>query len=293
MRETINPLTWRFDLVGDGETPIPTPPESAIKIVDKLPVNWDPTEIYVMDGTIYVWDDENSSYIETDWNTKAFFFADIQDTQTAQEAYNRYAAGKYPIVVYNNHSYTLADISSTKMEFRGRVSQENQNSSTFMKQDLFIININNWAVTTLETDIVVIWWSFLRLGQNYSIPYTPTQDWEPATKKYTDEHGPEIPVFAFHWSITGTKTFSVSVPGTYKIIMTWARAGLTNRNITVSADWTTVATYTASYSWLVNACATITATSTIWLTLDTDITISDIIISKIDVQSGYIYENIS
>lgn len=243
----------------------------------------------------YAWSPATKKYVDDNDTVRKFDLSWTWSTtavlEEAQAIYDWYNLWKNPLIVYNNYTYVLSNVTASRLEFRWKLTIENQNSSSYTRQDELYINFTSDTVTSVDSGVVSVWWSYLRLGQNYNIPYTPQYDWEPATKKYTDEHGPSIPVYATHWSITGSKTFTVSVPWTYWIILTGVRAGITNRNITISADGTTVATYTAAYAWLVNAHTIITANSSIWITLDTDLTISDIIIEKIDVQTWYISES--
>lgn len=113
-----------------------------------------------------------------------------------------------------------------------------------------------------------------------------------ASTTYADQHGPIIPVYKTHWSITSSKSFTVSVPGTYKMTVIGARAGISNRTVTISADWVTAWTYTLNYTGLFNICEVLTANISMWITIEADTTITDIIIEKIDVQSWYISENV-
>lgn len=276
MRETINPLTWRFDLVGEGSEPTPTEYTAGewIDITNH--------EISIDTDTVATKDDIPTVNIS------------VFDASTeAQDALDRYKEWNTPILVSNGSTYTLESDVSDKLTFVGEISQENQNSSTYTKQNAIIITYSGDTVTDVALDTKVIWWSYLRLGQNYNIPYIPTLEGEPTTKKYVDVYGPCIPVYATHWSITGTKTFNVFESWTYRITLEWARWGITNRNITISADSATVSTYTAAYSGLLSVTTTVTATTTIELTFDTDITIYDIIIDKINVQQWIISDNIS
>ena len=290
MKEVINPLTWRFDLVGDGWTPGPAISYTAWDWIDitNYEISIDPTVVATQTDLS---DKANTS----DVNTKTFELSWTGSTATviaeAQNIYDYYDDWKNPLIIYNNYTYILSNATASRLEFRWKLSIENQNSSSYTRQDELYINFTDDVVTSVEADVASVWWSYLRLWQTYSIPYIPTLDWEPTSKKYVDEHWPSIPVYATHWSITWTKTFTVLEQGTFRIELEWTRWGVTNRNITVSVDWTTVATYTAAYSGLISVTTTVTAAATIWLTFDTDITIYDIVIDKINIQSWYLTES--
>lgn len=276
MKETINPLTWRFDLVGEESGPTPTEYTAGewIDITDY--------EISIDTDTVATKNDIPTVNVNV-----------FDANSEAQDALDRYQEWNTPILVSNGCTYVLESDVNNKLTFVWDISQENQNSSTYIKQNAIIITYSGDTVTDVALDTKVVWWSYLRLGQTYNIPYIPTLDGEPASKKYVDVYGPNIPVYATHWSITGTKTLYVFEPGTYKIVLEGTRWGLTNRNITIAADWTTVATYTAAYAGLLSVTTTVTASTTIVLTFDTDITIYDIIIDKINIQQWIITDNIS
>lgn len=309
MKETINPLTWRFDLVGEGSGPTPTPTEYTAgdwiditnhEISIDTTVVATQTDLQNAAYTAWSWIDITDHEISIDTDTVAtkndiptVNVNAFDASSEAQDALDRYKEWNTPVLVSNGCTYTLESDVNSKLTFVGEMSQENQYSSTYIKQNAIIITYSGDTVTDVALDTKVVWWSYLRLGQSYNVPYIPTLDWEPTTKKYVDVYGPSIPVYVTHWSITGTKTLYVFEQGTYKISLTWTRAWITNRTITISADWTTVATYTAAYSGLVSITTTVTASTNIVITLDTDLTLSDIVIDKIIVQQWIITDNIS
>lgn len=276
MKETINPLTWRFDLVGEGSGPTPT---------DYTAGNW----INITNHEISI----DTDTVATKNDIPTVNIKSFDASSETQDALDRYQEWNTPVLVSNECTYVLESDADSKLTFVGEMSQENQNSSTYIKQNAIIITYSGNTVTDVTLDTKVIWWSYLRLGQSYNTPYIPTLDWEPTTKKYVDVYGPSVPVYATHWTITGTKTLNVFESGTYRIVLEWARWGLVNRNITIAADWTTVATYTAAYAGLLSVTTTVTATTNIVLTFDTDITIYDIIVDKINIQQWIVSDNIS
>ena len=85
MKQTINPLTWRFDIVWEDTI------SWNIKFVDELPSEWTEGVIYILWTEIYV---RNWEWIKT-WNTaivKVFCIEDIEDREQIDELYTELSA---------------------------------------------------------------------------------------------------------------------------------------------------------------------------------------------------------
>lgn len=137
-----------------------------------------------------------------EWNTKTFYLSDTSDLTTAQEAYDRWIAGKEPIIYILNaspyaNSWPLFVRSGTSktastVYFEWVTITKYDDSSTWKSWSYVMMcyfNISNWAVSmvywptsTYKTSM------FLATWVNYTTPYTPQYDGSPATKKYVDDN---------------------------------------------------------------------------------------------------------
>lgn len=124
-----------------------------------------------------------------DINTKTFFLAWLSwesNLATAQEAYDWYIAGKYPLISYQRREYILKEVWNVNMQFYSQIDSliESNNGITKVRWDLLVFTLSSWTVTAINLanrDIKV-----LATGTNYSTPYTPEYDGSPVTKKYSD-----------------------------------------------------------------------------------------------------------
>lgn len=150
-----------------------------------------------------------------DSNTKTFYLSTTSDLTTAQAAYDWYAAGKNPIIVYGNSTYTLYDVLSGQMVFRSTIidvydDDNNWYSSRNIRKLSFIIVLD--TVTNIVSDFSNLYWDFLRTWKNYTTPYTPQYDWSPATKKYVDD---SVSVVSGDSGVTYTIKVSNSDPASW------------------------------------------------------------------------------
>ena len=78
MKQTINPLTWRFDIVWEDII------SWNIKIVDQLPDVWETGIIYLMGNTIYI--RNGTEFVQTwwewEWNSIYYFYLENETSQT-------------------------------------------------------------------------------------------------------------------------------------------------------------------------------------------------------------------
>lgn len=231
----------------------------------------------------------NTKIFQLSWTSWATALAEAQDI------YDWYLWGNTPLLVYNNYTYVLSSVASDKIWFKWEITQQNQNSSSFTWQDVIYLNFNvNDEVTSITTDTAVVAWSYLRLGQNYNTPYTPVNDWDPTSKKYVDEHWPNIPVYSYHWDFSTSVSCDVVVWWDYKIVVTWHHGSTIDRDVVVTVDWSQAASYTSNV--IENFCyvCVVTATWGAWSSIvitktsNTSFTIYDVYIEKINIQSGYL-----
>ena len=133
-------------------------------------------------------------------NTKTFYLSSTSDLTNAQAAYDWWAAGKNPIIIYSQVSYSVVSDSISsgvkKLSFvRNNPELYVGSSSSYYRDYLIQFTINQ---TTLEVESITatgtteISWktydiSVLETNKNYSTPYTPQYNWSPATKKYVDD----------------------------------------------------------------------------------------------------------
>lgn len=216
MKQEINPLTGRFDLVND-KTGFHT-----VK-VSQLPETWEEGVMYVVeyDGytTTYVW--SNWEYIETgstapvnqvqsDWeqtddtqvdyiknkptdfgNTKTFYLANIYDLTTAQAIYDWYKSGKNAIIVFEDTEYFYDSKSEPVLYFRKTSYYPYTYNSDTSMWTSFVCIRHDWdTITDLYTANYNAWSfpRYLSTETNYQTPYTPQYPGSPATKKYVDDN---------------------------------------------------------------------------------------------------------
>lgn len=122
-----------------------------------------------------------------EWNVKAFYLSSTSDTTNAQRAYNWYAGGKNPIVVYNNKPYTLKSADASSMVFvMNEVIWDDKTSYSTVEDVTISFALSSWNVQSITTGGNVIA-SMLKVGYNYGTPYSPEYNGSPATKKYVDD----------------------------------------------------------------------------------------------------------
>lgn len=266
---------------------------------------WMP-DIYIVDDTPYwaswSWDSTHSpsrnavyNKINTDLNTKAFtitWATGQSNIDTAQDIYNWYIGWSNPIVMYNNYAYVLSNATGTRLTFRGWLVQQNQNSSSFIWQDIIHININNGTVTTIEIDWAVVGGSYLRLWQNYTTPYTPTNDGDPASKKYVDEHWANIPVYYYLGDFNSDITFNVLEWGEYRLVVRAYHWNTIDKTLTLTVDGVTAGAITSNL--IEHLVSHINFTASTWSTVvlsvssKSNFTIQEVYIEKVNIQSGYL-----
>ena len=147
-----------------------------------------------------IWfDTTNNIFWKCDWtsweaietNTKTFYLWGLSDNTTAQAAYDRYLAGKYPIIelLWGTFMDWYMDWNSFILKrISGEVSKGDTTTYSTINKESLYITISSWSVTEMHT--IRQWWGvrYLDTNQDYSTPYTPQYNGSPATKKYVDDH---------------------------------------------------------------------------------------------------------
>lgn len=190
-----NNLRW---WVSQWTTTSKSPTWNTVLRVNATPSIGSSAPSYPENGTM--WYDTSSNalkvYDGTNWNlawdesnTKTFYLAWTSGTTniaTAQAAYNWYVAGKNPIVVYDGANYTYYQASSSSIYFAGNKYSYSTTSSGTQTQYYYVrFTLSSGTVTGIYTGIYWMWWKYLATDNTSS--YTPSGDYNPATKKYVDD----------------------------------------------------------------------------------------------------------
>ena len=139
---------------------------------------------------VYDWTNWNAVGGSTDTsNTKTFYLASTSDLTNAQAAYDWYAAGKNPIIVYNNVVYVLYEKTSTYIKFVSLSGGTSDASDWTSYEYLYGLkfNLNSSTVSSIANSNARLTSYYLRTWFNYPTPYTPQYNGSPATKKYVDD----------------------------------------------------------------------------------------------------------
>jgi hypothetical protein len=137
--------------------------------------------------TIWIHPENTINNIIEESNTKTFYLSSTSDLTTAQAAYDWYAAGKNPIVVYSNKAYTLYNNTSTNLTFAGCLDVWLSGDAHHIANKTLSFTISSDTVTAITAGYTPSSEYFLRTNYNYSTPYTPLYNGSPATKKYVDD----------------------------------------------------------------------------------------------------------
>lgn len=123
------------------------------------------------------------------WNVKAFPLSWTSGSAAiaeAQAAYDWYAAGKEPIMIYNGQAYLLIGRASNRLRFVSpKLNDSNSWSTNVTALSGFYVNASSWTVTSISTQNS-FGWNYLSTNYNYPIVYTPLYAWSPTTKQYVD-----------------------------------------------------------------------------------------------------------
>lgn len=127
-------------------------------------------------------------------NTKTFYISSESDLTTAQEIYDWYADWNLPILYWNNNNvvwkwtYTLEDWGSSSLTFTRYdvIDQSRSGVPTEVVDYYVIVSVSSWTVTWITRGA----YNERVLTTNNSKTYTPTSDYNPATKKYVDDTKP-------------------------------------------------------------------------------------------------------
>lgn len=178
----------------------------------------DVLKVYNWSNWEIVWDDTSNI------NVKTFFISGQSEyLAVGQQIYDRIEEWNYAIINYANHTYILAERTSTNLLFKevyNTVQTHSNNTQIWEFRLNFIISSGTVVDATA-------WWyslyTILDTSINYSTPYTPQYDWSPATKKYVDDNIAELMWLWKFLSLRDSSTgqplsFPLSTPYTYS---TW------------------------------------------------------------------------
>lgn len=176
-------------------------------------LNWKTTSwdyvrlIYANDGKLY-YDPWTWVWIEIWWswwgggwadcNTKTFYLSSTSDLTTANEAYDWYKDGKDAILWYGWLMYVFYEeinVSDHYLKFlctRLRWTAWESSWQAFMSANELKLEIddNSWEIDNIAfTDSYDnnIWFWYLPTNTTTRVPFTPTNDSHPTTKKYVDD----------------------------------------------------------------------------------------------------------
>ena len=181
------------------------------------------------------------------------------------------------------------------MYFRGKfISGATSNSSwTQLTWHLIYVEVTNWSVTdvTFSTNAEV-WRKFLATDINYPTPYTPQYNGSPATKKYVDEHGANIPVYYYLGDFNNDITFNIIEAWVYRLYVRAYHGTTVDKTLTLTVDWVAVGALTSNLIEHLNASINFTAsawsTAVLSVSSKTNFTIQEVYIEKVNIQSGYL-----
>ena len=159
---------------------------------------------------------DNTIARASDVNTKTFYLANNSDLVTAQAAYDWWAAGKNPIVIrkyagIESIPFSVYRLMDNTLEFTALYSWVNDVSYNTKRQRRMEFRTLNWTVN----DIIFVnlnYINYIDPTATYSVPFIPTQDGQPATKKYVDDSISwiVIPTYAaWTWLTLNWTTFNV------------------------------------------------------------------------------------
>ena len=220
------------------------------------------------------------SQVAVDVNTKTFILSGLSWATAlaeAQDIYDWYAAGKNPIVIYDNKTYVFSGTTNwlTFNEVDTKTINYDSGSNIVQKWIRFLD-------TAGEVTSIISWeanrWGFLALSSNYVEPYTPLYNWSPATKKYVDDSitsatewnkyiWPTAPSNPTEWQLWYDTTNEVLKVYdwtqwnlTWKVYSSWTGISVDNTNDTISNTWvlsingsTWTITWIATESYVDNA----------------------------------------
>lgn len=131
-------------------------------------------------------------------NTKAFFLEDLQDIQTAQEAFNfaiSWDGENVPIIVYDGGIYLINHVDEAKWILCSTWFHNDQNNSYTERTQNNLTFFRSWdTITSISTGYGgTLSMYYLSTGTDYPTPYVPLYDGSPATKKYVDDSIAAIP----------------------------------------------------------------------------------------------------
>lgn len=189
----------------------------------------------------------------SDLNTKTFYLANTSDLTTAQAAYDWYLSGKNPIIVFEDRVYILSWLAlyspNYALHFIGGTSisttDAGNNKTTPYHLGGRMLNIeynSSDEVVTIHTYSAGN--DFLPSNSTAEVVYTPTENWDPATKKYVDDTVAWAWYSAWTWiNIDANNEISNTLPwptiaATAPTWTEWALWYDTTNDVLMAHDWT-------------------------------------------------------
>lgn len=142
-------------------------------------------------------------------NVRAFFLDDLQDIQTAQDAYDfaiSWDGENVPVIVHDGGIYLINYIDEVKWILCSTGFHNYQNNSYTERTQNNLTFFRSWnTITSISTGYGgTLSMYYLSTGTDYPTPYVPLYDGSPATKKYVDDNVAdkvEWPISSTDWNI--------------------------------------------------------------------------------------------
>lgn len=126
-----------------------------------------------------------------DTNTKTFFLTWTTwqtNLDSATSAYQYWEDGKDPIIMYNNNIYTLMEAVWPYMYFRNPIWEVVKwESYSTLQWEIIRFDIEDDAVVQIWINSNYAIWYVIEPNKSYTTPFTPQDNWDPATKEYVDD----------------------------------------------------------------------------------------------------------
>ena len=206
------------------------------------------------------WSTFNGKANAVDVNTKTFYLSGTSDLTNAQAAYDWYVAWKNPIIVctwWNNEwkTHICQWMESGKLVFY-YFDWKQFDSVSWGKQTWYLyrvkFTISSWTVTAIEE---TYWTQNGFLNLDNTTAYTPSGDYNPATKKYVDDIKPisgsaapsTTPAFVGQEYIDTTNNVTYIAKGTSSS-SDWV--ALANDSNVVKLTWSQTITGAKTFDWV-------------------------------------------
>lgn len=186
-----------------------------------------------------------------DCNVRRFIVRDLQDSETWQAIVDWVEQWKYAIIVYGWASYIQeAEPVSTQIRFYDiHTTQVHwmNNWTSRVTRNVLYVGWENWEFSRFLFDTISITPTMVWVWMNYTNAFNPTQDGDPATKKYIDDWlalKQDILTAGNNIQINGN-----TISATDTTYTAWTRITIQNGVISADLNWVFV------YKWNVTSVA--------------------------------------